>query len=259
MNIGLIGGGAIASFLLAELQKNDNKSLNINSIYVRDKEKYRYLSESYDVDLFSDIDSFLESNIGIVVEAANIEAVKTLIPTVLQKKDIVIISIGALANQTFLDEINIVAQTYNRSILLPSGGIGGLDLLQSAQALGGVTTVNLTTRKAATSLGNEEMQEEKVIYEGNARGAIKQFPSNMNVSIILSLAGIGMDKTNVTIISDPNIDSNIHRIDIKGKFGNATLTVTNEPMKANPKTSYLTALSILSTLKKHTKRIRIGF
>lgn len=81
----------------------------------------------------------------------------------------------------------------------------------------------------------------------------------MNISIILSLAGIGMDKTNVTIIADPNITSNIHKIEIKGEFGNAIFKTTNEPMKENPKTSYLAALSVLSTLKKHTKQIRIGF
>lgn len=258
MNIGLIGGGAIASFLLEEVSKNKHDSLNIKSIYVRDKAKYSYLSANYDVKLFSDITLFLESDIDIVVEAANIEAVATLVPTVLQKKDIVIISIGALANEPFLEKITALAETYNRSILLPSGGIGGLDLLQSAQA-GEVTAVSLTTRKPATSLDREEISEEKIIFEGNARGAIKQFPTNMNISIILSLAGIGMDKTSVTIISDPNSASNIHEIEINGKFGKAIFKVTNDPMKENPKTSYLAALSVLSTLKKQTKRIKIGF
>ena len=43
MNIGLIGAGAIANFLLQELNEREQKGLSIQSIYVRDKEKYAVL------------------------------------------------------------------------------------------------------------------------------------------------------------------------------------------------------------------------
>lgn len=258
MNVGIIGGGAIATFILDALNKNEEETIKVGSVYVRDEQKYNHLREAYKVDLYTNMDDFLASNIDVVVEAANIEAVNAFAPRVLQEKDLVLISIGALADEVFLEKVYGVAEKHNRSIYLPSGGIGGLDILQSANALGGVKEVSLTTRKPAASLIDEATDEEIVVYEGPAAAAIKKFPKNINVSIILSLAGIGTEKTKVTIIADPNIDKNTHTIDIKGDAGHVTLTSTNNPLPSNPKSSYLAALSIVSTLKKITNRLKIG-
>src|SRR5699024_3508074 len=197
-------------------------------------------------------------NIDIVVEAANIEAVNELIPFVLEKKDVVLISIGALANESFLEKLYSIAKKYNRSIYLPSGGIGGLELLQSANALDDVTEVSITTRKPAASLIEKETKEEVTVFEGPAQEAIKKFPKNINVSIILSLAGIGTEKTKVKIVVDPLIEKNSHTIQILGRAGEATITSINNPLETNPKASYLAPLSIISTLKKITNPIKIG-
>lgn len=258
MNIGIIGAGAITQFLLAEINNGDLKKLQVTSLYVRNKKKYDHLSTTYDVQLFDDIYEFLESSIDIVVEAATVEAVQTLIPTVLEKKDVVLISIGALSEETFLREIYDVAETNDRTISLPSGAIGGLDLLQSAHGLGEVNAVSLTTRKPASSFLMDDIEKEAVIFKGSAQEAIKKFPKNINVSIILSLAGLGVEETVVKMIADPNINENNHTIHITGAFGSATMSVTNSPMKTNPNTSYLAALSILSTLKNYSSRIKIG-
>lgn len=259
MNIGIIGGGSIATFLLNKINKENMPDLHITSIFVRDKKKCAQLRDDYDVVLFDDLNKFLHSNIDIVVEAANIEAVHTLIPSILKEKDLVMISIGALADEEFLKEVYERATIYNRSIYLPSGAIGGLDLLQSAQALGEITDVTLTTRKAAASLLDEEVHEETVVFDGVAKDAIAKFPKNINVSIVLSLAGIGVNHTKVKIIADPFIHNNMHTVLIKGAFGSATYTIENNPMVENPNSSYLAALSILSTLKKLSNRIKIGF
>lgn len=256
MNIGLIGAGAIAQFLLKEI--NQHQSIQIKSIFVRNKEKYRSLETEFDVKLFTNLEEFLNSNIDIVVEVANIDAVKTLVPSVIKKKDVVLISVGALADETLLSEISHLAYQYKKSIHLPSGAIGGLDLLQNAHALGTVTSVSLTTRKPANSLIEEQIDEAKVIFEGKAVDAIKQFPQNLNVSIILSLAGIGVEKTTICLVADPHIEKNIHHVEITGDFGEATFSITNTPLPENPKTSYLAAISILGTLKRMVGNLKIG-
>ncbi|MEH7223638.1 aspartate dehydrogenase [Bacillus sp. JJ1566] len=258
MNIGLIGAGAIATFLLKEINQNQHENLRIKSILVRNKEKYQSLESSFDVNLFTDLDAFLDSEIDIVVEAANIDAVKTLLPSVIRKKDAVLISIGALADELLLTEISDLVNEYKNVIHLPSGAIGGLDLLQNAHALGTVTSVSLTTRKPARSLIEEPVDEAKIVFEGKAVDAIKQFPKNMNVSIVLSLAGLGIEKTSVSLVADPHIEKNVHQVDIKGDFGEATFTITNNPFPENPKTSYLAAMSILGTLNRMDGKLRIG-
>ncbi|MBM7599343.1 aspartate dehydrogenase [Virgibacillus halotolerans] len=259
MNIGIIGGGAIASFLLKEINHNQVPGLYVQSIYIRDEEKYSALTKNYGVGLYSDLSQFLASDIDIIVEAANIQAVRKLIPAVLKKKDVILISIGALSEELLYQNIYAVAEKYKRIVYLPSGAIGGLDLLQSAHALGGVHEVSLTTRKPARSLlDEEEVDKEVVIFDGTANEAIKKFPKNINVSIILSLAGIGIQKTRVKIIADPVIENNSHMINISGTFGTASFSINNAPMATNPKTSYAAALSVLSTLQRCTSNIKLG-
>lgn len=258
MNIGLIGAGAVATFLLKEINQNQLAELQIKSILVRNTEKYRLLESKFGVKLYTDLNSFLDSEIDIVVEAANIHAVKTLLPSVIKKKDVVLISVGALADEGLLNEISNLVKKYKYTVHLPSGAIGGLDLLQNANALGKVYSVSLTTRKPASSLIDEDIHEAKVVFEGKAIDAIKQFPKNMNISIVLSLAGVGIEKTRVCLVADPHIEKNIHQVDITGEFGEATFSITNHPFPENPKTSYLAAMSILGTLKRMNGKLRIG-
>src|SRR5690625_2031431 len=132
MKIGLIGGGAVAQFLLDTLEKQKNSSLEITNILVRDREKYQHLTKKYDVTLHTNIEQFLAEPTDIVVEAATVEAVEKYLPLILPRKDVVVISIGAFVDQGFLQRMTDLAQEYGRTIYLPSGAIGGLDLLQHA-------------------------------------------------------------------------------------------------------------------------------
>lgn len=258
MNIGIIGCGAIAQFLLKAMKKEKNSSLQVTDILVRETKKYEQIADQYDVTLHTNIDDFLQASIDIVVEAATVEAVQQLLPSILPQKDVILISIGALVDQIFLQEMKQLAKTYGRTIYLPSGAIGGLDLLQHAHALQGVEEVILTTRKPAYTLTTEKLTEAKVIFKGTAEEAIKQFPQNINVAIVLSLATIGMKQTKVRIVADPFLDKNEHHIQANGEFGDMTLIVKNEPLPSNPKTSYLAALSVFSTLKNLKQTIKIG-
>lgn len=258
MNIGIIGAGAIAKFLLENINGREDKTLSIKSIFVRDKEKYLPLESKFQVILYTNLESFLDSDIDIVVEAADIHAVKALIPCVIKKKDVVLISVGALADEELLKDISQLSNTYKHKVHLPSGAIGGLDLLQNAHVLGSVKSVSLTTRKPASSLTEESISEAKVLFEGSAFDAIQRFPKNMNVSIVLSLAGIGFEKTRVCLIADPKIEKNVHQVDIDGDFGEATFMISNNPLPENPKTSYLAAMSILGTLTRMDGNLRIG-
>lgn len=95
-------------------------------------------------------------------------------------------------------------------------------------------------------------------FDGSALEAIELFPKNINVSIILSLAGLGPQKTGVKIISDPAVRKNSHSIEATGSFGKLSLKVENDPMPDNPKTSYLAALSVLATLKNKDAIFQVG-
>lgn len=178
-----------------------------------------------------------------------------MLPNVIKKKEVMLISIGALNDTALLSE---VTNEGNKMLHLPSGAIGGLDLIQNAKALGNLDKVSLTTRKPASSLIDEEISEEMVVFKGKAKDAIDKYPKNMNVSIILSLAGLGIDNTEVILIADPDAEKNTHRINVSGLFGEAEITIRNNPLLENPKTSRLAALSIYATLERMTGNFKIG-
>ncbi|AXI00161.1 aspartate dehydrogenase [Sporosarcina sp. PTS2304] len=259
MKIGIIGTGNIAQYVLENINSNKRLDGKVLSIFGRNQEVGPRLESQYEATFFTDFEEFLNSPIDIVVEAATVDVAIERIEHVLKSnRDIILSSIGAFKDVKFLHQMKEVARTTNQHIYLPSGAIGGLDLLQSANALGGLDKVSITTRKSYESLGLEQKAIEQCIFEGAALNAIEKFPKNVNVALLLSIAGLGADKTDVKVIADPNITRNTHSIEALGDFGKMNLLIENEPMPSNPKTSYLAALSILFTLQNRGSAITIG-
>ncbi|WP_223635410.1 aspartate dehydrogenase [Planococcus sp. 4-30] len=258
MNIGIIGTGNIATYLLEQVNGKQKAHGRIIAVFGRNQEMGHQLSEQFSADFYTDLQAFLKLPLDIVVEATTVEAARLYVKDVVtHKKDLVVSSIGVFKDAGFLDELKALAESLETQIYLPSGAIGGLDVLQSAKAAGGLEQVQLTTRKSPASLGMDA-DKEKVIFEGSARDAVEQFPKNVNVAMTLALAGIGIEKTSVRIIVDPAVEQNTHTIEAEGDFGKLQLQVENHPMPSNPKTSLLAALSILAVLQNKDGALKIG-
>ena len=70
----------------------------------------------------------------LIVEAAGQESVSQYVPACLSSgADVVVTSIGALANNDLYAELLKVAEQFKSRILLPAGAIAGLDYLQSVK------------------------------------------------------------------------------------------------------------------------------
>ncbi len=202
----------------------------------------------------------------LIVEAAHADVVPHLLrQACLLRRDVLILSVGGL-----FQEEGLIEQIEGRGIrvYLPSGAIGGVDLLKSA-SIGKIYTVTLKTRKPIEALRGAPFIEqsnidldsilgEKTIFEGKASEAIKAFPQNVNVAATLSLAGIGLEKTRVTLITSRSFKKNTHEIFIEGEFGKATFLIENEPSPKNPKTSSLASFSAIQTLNQILSGIQIG-
>lgn len=202
----------------------------------------------------------LSSNpVDIVVEAASQDAVRNHALSILQnRRDLMIMSVGALLDESILDVLLEACSEFKKSIYLPSGAIAGLDAIKSVkneiESLTLVTTKNPKSLKGAKFFETHTMDIDTIknpvtIFDGNAKEAVKLFPANINVAALLSLAGLGSEKTKVRIVADPNTDKNTHSIEAKGKFGKITITVENVPDKNNPKTSRLAILSAIECLR----------
>lgn len=259
MRIGMLGCGNIGTFLLEQLNELNEGPEKIVAIYSRNFAKTAKIAEEFGAHSYKTIEDFLTAGLDLVVEVATIEVVKGFTIAILERKlPLIVSSIGAFSDAHFLERVKQKSREKNVHVYIPSGAVGGLDVIQSANVLNGLQRVELTTRKPVSTLnGAEDMSQEKVIFSGQAKEAIQLYPRNMNVAIAISLAGIGVEKTSVQLIADPHVDKNIHTIKAQGDFGEFQMEVMNEAMPQNPKTSYLAALSVLSSIIEQNRRIKI--
>ncbi len=104
----------------------------------------------------------------------------------------------------------------------------------------------------------KKIKKETVIFKGKALDAIKNFPQNINVAGLLSIAGLGIRNTLVKIITSPEYKVNSHEVQIESKAGKIKTVCENVAFKENPKTSYLAALSAMAVLKNMFEPVRMG-
>jgi aspartate dehydrogenase len=269
---GLIGCGAIGTVLAEAIDGGKAGEIDLIVVYDIIVERAQILASKLNRKplVAKNINEVLErDDVQIVIEAASQEAVEQYAVKVLSSnKDLMVMSTGALLDETLMAKIVEAAKNSGRKIYVPSGAIVGLDNVKAA-AIGQIEEVTLITRKPPISFkGAPYVEKSKIdlstlkepltLYEGSAREAVKLFPQNVNVAATLSLAGVGPDKTKVKIIVDPGIKNIIHEIHVKGEFGEILTRTVNKPFPSNPRTSYIAALSAIATLKKISGNIIIG-
>jgi len=268
--IGLLGCGAMGTQIALAI---DSGKINATLTHVFDesKGKSQLLVEklSNKPEIVENSHLLSSNPIDIVVEAASQDAVRDAGLSILQnKKDLMIMSVGALLDESIYDILSDACEHFKKTIYLPSGAIAGLDGIKSVkdelESLTITTTKHPRSLKGAKFFENsdvnlDEINSPTVLFEGTAKEAVSLFPVNINVAALLSLTGIGSEKTGVKIVADPNADKNTHHIEATGKFGKMTFTIENYPDENNPKTSRLAILSAIQTLRKYcSDDIQIG-
>ncbi len=250
VTVGLLGCGNVGQIIA---QNQDGFS--IIALFDKDPEHVKRISSLTGAPGYTDFESFIREPFDLVVEAASGSAVREYAAAVLNhSKDIVILSVGALSDASFCEELIAIAGKNQKKIHIPSGAIMGLDNLTVGR-ISPITRLELTTTKSPKSL-NVSVDERTLIFKGKANDCIRQFPKNVNVSVALALAtGCQVD---VKLYADPAVERNIHEIFVEGAFGEAYIKITNQPSPDNPATSYLAALSILSLLRDLTNPLVIG-
>lgn len=268
----LIGCGAIGTVLARAIDEGEAGKVQLAWLYDLRRERSKALSEKLRskpkvAESFCEIRD--DMSVDLVIEAASQGAVAQYAIDVLKSgKDLMVMSVGAFADEELLRNVFETAERVGRKIYVPSGAIFGIDGVKAAK-LGDIEQIILTTRKPPSSLAYSQyvqerglnltdLQEPLVVFEGPAREAVRAFPESVNVAATLSLAGIGFDKTRVRIIADPSLKLNVHEIRVKGSAGELIAEARNVPSPDNPKTSYLAALSAIQMLRNLTETVRIG-
>ena len=270
MRLGLIGCGTIGSYVLEQITAKPELDMKVVVVCGRsDASKGKALVEQNAVLWTTDVTTLIENKVDVAIEAASHEALATSGAMCLEHGiSLVPASVGALVDESLLGKLKNAAAKGGGTLHIPSGGIGGMDALQAA-CVAGVDKVTMTSRKMPRAWKNipyvermgvnlEALDEPYLLYEGPARECVKEFPQNINIAAVLSLAGIGFDRTIIRIFADPSVTLNTHEIAWEGASGKCRIVLENVPAPENPKTTYLAALSILATLKRIKASYRVG-
>jgi aspartate dehydrogenase len=266
LRVGLIGFGAIGRAVAERLALGEAGPARVCAVLVRhpDRIPAEARARHPDVTFTSELGPFLETKPDWAVEAAGHEALRQWGPPTLNGRvNLIALSAGALADDAFRVELEDSASRAGCRVLVPSGGMGALDLLSSA-ALDRLDAVRLTTRKPPRALLPADEAEAvmrsgkaRLLFDGTAREAAPRFPENLNICSALALAGIGLDRTRVRVYADPAVSRNTHRISARGATGSYQLTLRHVPSE-NPKTGRVVALSVVKALRNLTSPFVVG-
>jgi aspartate dehydrogenase len=259
-----IGFGAINS-RVADLLKARNAPADIVAVATKDDPAERArIPEG--VPFLASPSELAALKPDLVIEAAGRAAIDAWAPAALAASPhMIIASTSAFCDDALLPRLADIAEKQGSRILIPSGAIGGIDALAGAAVLGLDTVTHRIVKPPVAWKGTPAeklldlpaLAQRTVFFEGTAREAATQYPQNANATVVTSLAGIGLDRTRVELIADPAVRLNGHTITAEGAFGRMTVILENNPLATNPKSSELTALSLVRLIEQQTRPVMI--
>src|SRR5919112_4019044 len=188
--VGLLGCGTIGTHLALAIESGNIANASLAGLFdiVNSNAKSLKSKLKSNPELYPDFDRLINSSADLIIEAASQQAVREFgKPIIEAKKDLMIMSVGALADTTFLAELlELVAVTKGHSrIYVPSGAIAGIDAIRSVRNV--LDSITLTTTKSPKALAGAPFLEKNrmnletvtkitAIYEGSAAEAVKLFP-----------------------------------------------------------------------------------
>lgn len=250
--IAIIGCGAIGEAVATYLADHKDVTIAVAIIEQGMDSRARELFGN-DVEIAYIFDH-AKSQVDLAVDCAGHAALRQHGESILSGgTNLVTVSSGALADADLYDKFATAAERGGTQLRVVSGAIGALDVLASA-SVGDITCVTYRGRKppkgwlgspAEAKLDLGSLTEAAVHFTGSARNAALEYPKNANVAASVALAGIGFDDTGVELIADPGVTRNVHEIVAEGDFGRFEFRIEGKSLPDNPRSSAITAMSVV--------------
>ena len=205
------------------------------------------------------LEALIELAPAVVAECAGHGAMRQYAPALLAHGiDVICSSVGVLADREFEAQVAKASADGGGRLWIPSGAVAGIDGLLAARTAGlnEVTYTSIKPPAAWDGTPGEHLlvgaarEARTAFFEGSAREAATQYPQNANVGATVSLAGLGLDRTKVRLVSDPSTTGPLGIIEAAGGFGRMRFEILAYASPRNPKTSLLTAHSLYVAVRE---------
>ena len=270
MKLALLGGGTIARLVLSHVRAGGLPGVEVLAICGRSPTSASAaLAQESAIRHVTGTEDLIQLSPEVVLEAASHDAVREhLVPLLKAGISVVVLSAGALVDDQLRSNAAQAAIRSGATLYVPSGGIGGLDALKTA-CIAGVDEVTIQVAKPTAAwkgipfvdglgVDLDALSTPVTLFDGPARDGVPHFPQNVNIAAVLSLAGIGFDRTRLRVVADPTLRFNTHTIEVSGKSGRFSVSLENVPAPENPKTAWLACYSALAALRELGTTVRYG-
>lgn len=260
--IAIIGSGALAQLVIRNFNDQLSETCQLVGIYGIEQEVVQPLAQQHHCKGYTTLQELLEDKPNYTIEIAAVGACKAYAEEILASgSHLIIVSVGALADQDFKERIEATAKQHQTKIYVVSGAIGGFDLMQVFHCMGN-STVSIESTKAPKGLNGAPYlngrilseTEAETVFEGNYIDAIHGFPKNVNVAVATALASSNPN-TKVIINSQPGSKRNQHKISLDNELIHSEILIQSYPDPANPRSSVSAGWSVIALLKSLTSSI----
>ncbi|MBR2739890.1 MAG: DUF108 domain-containing protein [Oscillospiraceae bacterium] len=262
--LGLFGCGTLAGIIADGLVTDLRDRYEVIGVCDIDTDAASRMAQKVSSRCCAGIDELLGLKPQMIIEAASAQVLRENAVKILEAgSDLLPLSVGAFADTEFFSEVEQAAIRCGRTVNIPSGAIGGFDLMGAGMAAGDLSAEILMEKPPRALVnspafkGTADDTEPMDVFEGTSAEAIKEFPKNVNVAVALGLATLGPDLTRVRVRSNPALSRNRHTVTLDGRFGSAKIVIEAAP-SSNPSSSALAAYSVLALLKRLASPVKIG-
>lgn len=250
LKLALLGCGYLNEIVANALKDGFLPEYELIAVMGSDPEKVKAFAERHACRACTNIDELLALKPDYVAEAASVQAVRDYGERIVRGgSNLVVLSIGAFADQEFYEQMKASAVQGHSRIYIASGAVGGFDVLRTAALMSSITA-SIRARKSPASLQNTPLFREGLldvaaveqVFSGTTKEAIAILPTKVNVAIATALASAGPENTKMTIEVVPGFKGDEYKIEVKGEEVWAELNIYS-------RTSAIAAWSVVEVLQ----------
>jgi aspartate dehydrogenase len=241
--IGLIGCGGIGRRVAQALIRGEIPGWKLGAVLGRS-------ARTVDgVDVIAGADDFFAQPYDLVIEAAGPSALLAFGARALRQSDVWTVSGTALVNDELVLDLQSAGANSGHRLRVVPGAIGGLD---GVSALTVAPDAKVHAIIDLVPSGDETV----VVFNGSVRDAAAEYPNQVNVTVATALAGLGIDRTEVTVRQPKTGDPLALTIEVSSRDG--SLAAITQPMVRPADGIHVVASSIIALLRTASRVIWVG-